>query len=119
MNFSEFSLKIETILNVDLPSGSSITGEGHGLARNIKIGRTAFMDEMGVGSELEYKKQCIKDNTITFHAHIGLSSWEATADALAALHDAMRESGHAVDRAGICLDRRIVLPKGHRDNLPS
>ena len=34
-----------------------------------EIGRTAFMAEMGVDSELEYKKQCIKDNQIMFHAH--------------------------------------------------
>jgi methylmalonyl-CoA mutase cobalamin-binding subunit len=77
------------------------------------------MDKMGVGSELEYKKQCIKDNIITFHAHIGLSSWKATADALTYLYSATRECGNVVDRAGICLDRRMGLPKGHRDNIPS
>ena len=119
MNFSEFHQKIRKILDVDLPSGASIANECRMIAGNIKIGRTAFMDQMGVGSELEYKKQCIKDNKITFHAHIGLSSWEATADALAALYNATRESGNAVDRAGICLDRRMGLPKEHRNNIPS
>jgi methylmalonyl-CoA mutase cobalamin-binding subunit len=119
MNFSEFHQKVRKILDVDLPSGASIAAEGRMIAGNIKIGRTAFMDQLGVGSELEYKKQCIKDNKITFHAHIGLSSWEATADALAVLYNATRESGNAVDRAGICLDRRMGLPKEHRDNIPS
>jgi len=106
-------------MDVDLPSGASIANDSRLIAGNIKIGRTAFMDQMGIGSELEYKKQCIKDNKITFHAHIGLGSWEATADAMAALYNATRESGHAVDRAGICLDRRMGLPKEHRANLPA
>jgi len=119
MNFSEFHQKIRKILEADLPSWASIANECHMIAHNTRIGRTAFMDQMGVGSELEYKKQCIKDNTITFHAHIGLSSWEATADALATLYNASRESGHAVDRAGICLDRRMGLPKEHRNNIPA
>jgi len=119
MNFSEFHHKIRKILDADLPSGTSIANDCRMIAGNIKIGRTAFMDQLGVGSELEYKKQCIKDNKITFHAHIGLSSWKATAEALAALYKATRESGDAVDRAGICLDRRMGLPKDHRNNIPS
>jgi len=119
MNFSEFHQKIRKILDVDLPSGASIAKEGISAADNIKIGRTAFMDKMGVGSELEYKKQCIKDNKIMFHAHIGLSSWEATAEALAYLYNTTREGGNVVDRAGICLDRRMGLPKKHRNNTPS
>jgi len=119
MNFSEFSQKVRKILNVDLPAGASIIREGRLAAEGIKIGRTAFMAEMGVDSELEYKTQCIKDNNVMFHAHIGLSSWQATADALVYLDNAVRECGYVVDRAGICLDRRMGLPKTHRANIPS
>ena len=119
MNFSEFSQKVRKILNVDLPSGASISKECLSVANNTRIGRTAFLDKMGVGSELEYKKQCIKDNKITFHAHIGLNSWEATADALSRLYKTTRESGIVVDRAGICLDRRMGLPKEHRAGIPA
>lgn len=119
MNFSEFRQKVRKILDVDLPSGASISNEGRMIAGNIKIGRTAFMDQMGVGSELEYKKQCIQDTTITFHAHIGLSSWEATAAALVHLYNATRDCGNGVDRAGICLDRRMGLPRQHRDGVPA
>jgi methylmalonyl-CoA mutase cobalamin-binding subunit len=119
MNFSEFSQKVRKILDVDLPAGASILKEGRAVADNIKIGRTAFMAEMGVGSELAYKTQCIKDNKVMFHAHIGLSSWQATAEALVYLHGAARKCGHVVDRAGICLDRRMGLPKEYRKNIPS
>jgi methylmalonyl-CoA mutase cobalamin-binding domain/chain len=119
MNFSEFHQKIRQILDVDLPAGSSLTGDSHKIARNIKIGRTAFMDEMGVGSEREYKTQCVKENKIMFHAHIGLNSWEATADALARVNEACREAGWVVDRAGLCLDRRMGLPEDYRDQSPA
>ena len=119
MKFSQFHQTIQKILNPDLPSGSSITDEGRRIAGDIKIGRTAFMDERGVVSEREYKEQCVKDNRIMYHAHIGLNSWEATADALAYLDRVTRESGKAVDRAGICLDRRMGLPKALRDGVPA
>jgi methylmalonyl-CoA mutase cobalamin-binding subunit len=119
MKFSEFSHMVRKILNVDLPTAASVLKESRLIAGNINIGRTTFMSEMGVGSELEYKTRCIKDNRIMFHAHIGLNSWQSTADALAYLNRAVRESGHVVDRAGICLDRRMGLPKAHRANVPS
>ncbi len=77
------------------------------------------MEEIGVDSEREYKEQCIKDHKIMFHAHIGMSSWKATADALIHLYNAARDCDIVVDRAGICLDRRMGLPKDHRDNIPS
>ncbi len=119
MNFSVFGQKVRKILDVDLPSGSSMVDEGRRIAADVNIGRTAFMDEMGVNSEREYKERSIKDNRVMFHAHIGLNSREATAEALAYLHRATREGGRAVDRAGICLDRRMALPRELRDEIPA
>ena len=110
---------IQKIRNIDLPSGSSIRNEGHRIAGSIKIGRTAFMDKMGVDSEREYKEQCIRDNQIMFHAHIGMNSWDNTAEALSFLYNAVEDSETIVDRAGICLDRRMGLPQGYRDNIPA
>ena len=119
MKFSKFHQTIKTILDVNLPSGPSIASEGCRIAGNVEIGRTAFMDEMGVDSELEYKKQCIKDGKIMFHAHIGLNSWETTAEALTYLNNAIRSCDNVVDRAGICLDRRMGLPGEYRDKIPA
>ena len=119
MKFSEFSHIVRNILEVDLPTAASNLKECGSIAHSIDIGRTTFMSEMGVGSELEYKRQCIKDDKIMFHAHIGLNSWQATADALAYLNSAIRINGNVVDRAGICLDRRMGLPKEYRENIPS
>jgi methylmalonyl-CoA mutase cobalamin-binding subunit len=119
MNFSQFYQKIQTILEAELPFGTSIIKEGCDIAKDIEIGRTAFMDKLGVDSELEYKRQCIKNKQIMYHAHIGMNTWRDTAEALALLFRTAEESGFVVDRAGICLDRRMGLPKNQRDQIPA
>ena len=102
-----------------MPPGESIQRAGRSIAEDITIGRSAFMDKMGVASEREYKEQCIRNDQIMFHAHIGMSSWGSTVEALTFLYNTAGESGALVDRAGICLDRRMGLPKSHRDKIPA
>lgn len=119
MKFSQFQQKVEKILDVELPCGDLIVSEGRSIARDIRIGRTAFMDKMGVDSEAEYKRQCIRDKKIMFHAHIGMSSWETTAEALLFIYNVAEHAGFVIDRAGICLDRRMGLPKDYRKNIPA
>jgi len=119
MNFSQFCQKIQTVLEAELPSGASVINAGHKIANDIHIGRTAFMDKMGVDSELDYKRQCIRNKQIMYHAHIGLNTWQDTAEALAILYNTAQKSGFTVDRAGICLDRRMGLPKSLRDKIPA
>ncbi len=119
MRFSQFHQKVQTILKAELPLGSCVIKQGCDLARDIEIGRTAFMDKMGVTSELEYKRQCIKSGHIMYHAHIGMNTWEDTADALAHIYRVAEESGFVIDRAGLCLDRRMALPKKNREGIPA
>jgi methylmalonyl-CoA mutase cobalamin-binding subunit len=119
MKFSKFHKTIQEILRTELPSSQAIIKAGLVMAKDIRIGRTAFMKKMGVASELEYKKKCMQKNTIMFHAHIGMNSWNSTAAALALLDNTAEENGFRVDRAGICLDRRMGLPKAHRKNIPA
>ncbi len=68
MDFSQFYQKIQSILEAELPSGASIVKEGCRIAEGIEIGRSAFMDKMGVDSELEYKRHCIKNKQIMYPA---------------------------------------------------
>jgi len=119
MEFAQFHQKVKKILDVELPSGEAIVNKGCSIAKDIRIGRTAFMDKMGVDSEEEYKRQCIRDKKIMFHAHIGMSSWRATAEALLFIYNIAEEAGFVIDRAGICLDRRMGLPKECRENIPA
>ncbi|MCP4411099.1 MAG: hypothetical protein GY808_00775, partial [Gammaproteobacteria bacterium] len=119
MDFSLFYQKVQSILETDLPSGASIVKEGCKIAEDIEIGRTAFMDKMGVNSELEYKRQCMKNGQTMYHAHIGMNTWQDTAEALTLLNRTAEESGFVLDRAGICLDRRMALPEKQRDQIPA
>ncbi|MCP3674625.1 MAG: hypothetical protein GY829_09205, partial [Gammaproteobacteria bacterium] len=119
MDFSLFYQKVQSILETDLPSGASIVNEGCKIAEDIEIGRTAFMDKMGVNSELEYKQQCIKSKQIMYHAHIGMNTWQDTAEALTLINRTAEGSGFVLDRAGICLDRRMALPEKLRDQIPA
>ena len=119
MNGSRFQQKIQKLLKTELPSGAWALSKGLALARDVRIGRTAFMDKMGVASEHEYKRQCIKSKQIMYHAHIGMNTWQDTIQALALLYNTAEESGFVMDRAGICLDRRMGLPPDHRNRIPA
>ena len=111
--------RIKTILDIELPSLKSLTDEGRSIAKTVKIGRTDFMDKMGVASEAEYKLQNKRDGTIMFHAHVGMSTLKTTVDALTDLHRTAEQAGYSIDRAGICLDRRMGLPEGSRGHVPA
>jgi hypothetical protein len=43
-----------------------------------------------------------------------MNTWQDTAEALAVLYKTAAASGFVVDRAGICLDRRMGLPAKQR-----
>lgn len=114
MEFLNFKSRIQDILKTQIPNGNIAAEYGRTAAGQIKIGRTAFMDKMGVSSEAEYKLQCIKKKQITFHGHIGLNSWDATANAITKLYQSGLSEGFDVARVGICLDRRMGLPDSKR-----
>lgn len=89
------------------------------LAKEVNIGRSAFLLQTGEKSEYDYKRTCIHEKKIMYHAHIGMGSWSSTADALLRLHEASLASSFQVDRVGICLDRRMALPKDMRQGIPA
>lgn len=106
------------IKETQLPKAQSVMEESRSLAAEVKIGRSLFMKKYGVSSELEYKRACIKSGRMMYHAHIGMNTWAETAEALDGLNRFAEENGFVVDRAGICLDRRMSLPKEMRKTAP-
>ncbi|MCR5335105.1 MAG: cobalamin-dependent protein [Synergistes sp.] len=111
--------KISSLLKeAQLPKVSDVLKESREIASGIKIGRTKFMEKYDVSSELEYKRRCIKEGRIMYHAHIGMNTWKETAEALDGLYRFAEENDFRVDRAGICLDRRMSLPVDMRKNAP-
>ncbi len=108
----------EILKSADLPKMETVLCESRKLADSVKIGRSLFMDKYGVSSELEYKRRCIKEKRIMYHAHIGMNTWTETASALKALYNFAEENDFVMDRAGICLDRRMSLPSDLRKSAP-
>lgn len=116
MSFGE---KVSAILKTELPSARSVFDAAKSIADGMKIGRSAFFDKVGVSSEVEYKRRCIKEGRIMYHAHIGMSTWADTSQALKRLDAEMDARGSLMDRAGICLDRRMALPPDMRASAPA
>ena len=108
----------ELINSAKLPKMEAVLSESREIASSIVIGRSKFMEKYGVSSELEYKRMSIKEGHIMFHAHIGMNTWQETACSLKAAYDFAESNGFIIDRAGICLDRRMSLPKDLRKSAP-
>ena len=106
------------IRSADLPKMEEVLCDSREIASSVKIGRSLFMEKYGVSSELEYKRRNIKERHIMFHAHIGMNTWHETACSLKAAYDFAESNGFIIDRAGICLDRRMSLPKDLRKSAP-
>ena len=111
MNFEEFKKDVQEILsNVDLPDGRKVVREGLEIGNNITIGKTLFFEKFGVSSEYEYKQKMKEEGRIMYHAHIGLDTWEETAEGLQEIYDTMEAEGYRLDRFGLCLERGMSLP---------
>ncbi len=100
-----------------LPDVDDLRARARDQAARTRLGRSAFLDAHGVASELEYKRQAMRDGRIMYHAHIGLNDIDATAAALAAIHRELAACGQRLDRAGFALDRRMGLPAGRRASV--
>lgn len=119
MNFSQFEHQVQALLATKLPDPKLLIAEGHAIAKDIKLGRSLFCQEMGVSSEADYKAQCKRDGTIMYHAHVGMGSWLDTVDALHFIYRIAQDEGYVIDRAGICLDRRMAVPAKYWADIPA
>jgi len=97
-------------LAAELPSARSLRRLAREHARQVELGRSLFLREQGFDSELDYKRQAMRDGRITYHAHVGMNDIETTAAALAEIHRQLDARGQRMDRAGFALDRRMGLP---------
>ena len=76
--------------------------------------QTAFLREQGAASEVAYKQRCRDERRVMYHMHVGLSTWDATEDALRTVHAALAAEGHTVDRFGLAFDRAMGVPEAER-----
>ncbi len=109
-NCSQMFEQIEKLVTHPLAAYESLVTEARGAASQINIGRSLFMQHYDIASELEYKKRCMQEGRIMFHAHIGMNDMDATSSALRGIYRQLDERGYRMDRAGFALDRRMGLP---------
>lgn len=102
-----------------LPDCHTVLEEARTIANTITIGRTAAFHTWGVASEAEFKRACMKDGKISYHAHIGMGNWDLTEKAIANLFHEANLNNIAIHRSGLCLDRRMGLPEGRRSSAAS
>jgi methylmalonyl-CoA mutase cobalamin-binding subunit len=107
---SQIEQRISNLAAVDIPDFNDIVGSGYDAAKQIKPGTSVFLEKYGCSSELEYKRQCMKDGRIMYHAHIGMNDMPTTARALQQIYAHLDELDFRMDRAGFALDRRMGLP---------
>lgn len=86
-------------------------------AAPTSLGTTAFTRTQGVASEAEFKRRARDQGRVTYHLHIGYSTWDATEIALRTVHDLLAAEGHRVDRFGIALDRAMGVVEDERDSV--
>ncbi len=114
MTSVSFEERIGQILQGQTFDSSTLRNEARDIAKSISIGRTSAFDLWGVSSEWEFKQQCIKSGSISYHAHIGMGNWQLTEQALSNVYHEAKLNDISVHRAGICLDRRMGLPEEWR-----
>lgn len=107
---SEQLNRIQAFASDELPDHNNLVKVARENAAQINIGKSLFLQTYGYSSELEYKRQCMRDGRIMYHAHIGMNDMLTTASALRELHHHLDQQGFRMDRAGFALDRRMGLP---------
>lgn len=78
------------------------------------IPQSAFLREVDASSEVEFKRRCRESGEVMYHLHVGLSTWEATEDALRTAHDALAAAGYRAHRFGLAFDRAMGVVEAER-----
>lgn len=97
-----------------LPKGADLLAEGRILAKTWNVGPSAFLREMSVSSETEYKQKRMAERVVMQHAQIGYRDRDKSRRAYGLIWEECDRKGVRVDRYGLCLDWSMSLPRGIR-----
>ena len=101
----------------ELPDMKTIREDAEKISSGISIGKTLFMEEKGVKSEVEYKRKMMEKGKIMKHSVIGWNSWSVTEEGIRKVYNSLKEAGSYIDRLGICCDWIMGVPEGYRDKF--
>jgi len=116
-NKNQIEQRIIDLAGDEIPAVNNVVRSGYDSAVQIKPGTSAFLEKYDCSSEQEYKRQCMKEGRIMYHAHIGLNDMSATARALQLIYTELDEQGFRMDRAGFAVDRRMGLPREFQNSV--
>ena len=116
---SQIEQRISEIAAEDLPDFKAVIRGGYETAAQVVPGVSAFLDKYDCRSELEYKRQCMQQGRIMYHAHIGMNDMPTTARGIQQIYRRLDEQGFRLDRAGYAFDRRMGLPPELHASVPA
>ena len=102
----------------DLPSGTSLVEDGLALGARIEAGRSAFCQQRGVSSEVEFKRSRIAAGELQWSMIMGLASLEEQIEALGFLQRFGEQTGVVIDRGLIIPNWVTGLPERLRERAP-
>ena len=97
-----------------LPHGRDLLAEGRALARDWRLGPSAFLRHVAATSEHEFKLARMADRRVMQHAQIGYRDVAKSTRAYAEIWEACAAKGVTVDRYGLCLDWSMAVPRARR-----
>jgi methylmalonyl-CoA mutase cobalamin-binding subunit len=92
---------------------AQLLAEGR-LAAPAALPQSAFLRSVDAPSEVAYKRRCRDNGQVMYHLHVGLSTWDATEDALRTVHAGLAAHGHRADRYGLAFDRAMGVLEAER-----
>ena len=98
----------------DLPHGKDLLAEGRALARDWRLGPSAFLRAEGCSSEYAFKQAAMAAGRVMLHAQIGYRDAEKSRRAYAEIHDTCAAQGVRVHRYGLCLDWSMAVARAQR-----
>jgi len=101
-----------------LPDVAELLDAGRRMAGTITVGSCPFLTTHGVSSESDYKRRCVGEGSVMFHAQFGFRSPEKSQRAYGEIHERVEKAGYRVDRYGICLDWSMGYPAESRAEMP-
>lgn len=108
----------ERIITEKVPDGRELVARGRALGNRVAVGKTAFLQERGVLSEADDKRNKAQTGAISWSMIMGLGSLEAQIEGLKYLHAFGRRTGVKIDRGLVIPSVLTGLPPEMRQKAP-
>jgi len=102
------------LLEPRLMAGAQLMTQGRALARDWRLGTSAFMQATAASCEAEWKRQQMAQGKLMLHAHIGFRDVNRTIEAIKMIYEQCAKNEVPLARFGITLDWSMGYPEAMR-----